>query len=190
MSLARWIITACWLTFAVYWLIAAVGVKRTVGGSPWRRQVVVRLALIALLVLLLRFSALRHDLVRAQVFESRIAALSAAGAALCVLGMALAIWARIHLGRNWGMPMSQKEHPELIVTGPYAFCRHPIYGGMLLAMLGSALAGNVFWALLLVAFGVYFIISARREERLLCRQFPDSYPAYMQRTRMLLPFLF
>ena len=55
-------------------------------------------------------------------------------------GIGLAIWARIHLGRNWGMPTSQKADPELVTTGPYRFVRHPIYTGLLVALLGTALA--------------------------------------------------
>jgi len=59
------------------------------------------------------------------------------GVALCALGIGLAIWARTYLGRNWGMPMSRKENPELVTSGPYAYVRHPIYTGLLIAMLGS-----------------------------------------------------
>ena len=85
------------------------------------------------------------------------------------------------------MPMSTKENPELVTTGPYAFVRHPIYTGILLAMLGTAIGENVSWLLPLLLFGGYFIYSARREEELMLRQFPEQYPAYMRRTNMLVP---
>jgi protein-S-isoprenylcysteine O-methyltransferase Ste14 len=42
-------------------------------------------------------------------------------------GIGLAIWARVHLGRNWGMPMTQKSEPELVTSGPCQFVRHPVY---------------------------------------------------------------
>lgn len=100
-----------------------------------------------------------------------------AGVGFCALGVGLAILARTYLGRNWGMPMSRKENPELVTSGPYALVRHPIYGGMLLAMLGSTLGESVFWVLPFILFGIYFIYSATREERLMVRQFPDRYPA-------------
>jgi Phospholipid methyltransferase len=62
-----------------------------------------------------------------------------AGVVLCVLGFGLGLCAPWYLGRNWGMPMSCKEQPELVTSGPYAFIRHPIYTGPILAMLGSAI---------------------------------------------------
>jgi protein-S-isoprenylcysteine O-methyltransferase Ste14 len=102
----------------------------------------------------------------------------------------LAISARWHLGRNWGMPMSRKEQPELITSGPYAYIRHPIYTGLILAMLGSAISVNISWALMLVPVGAYFGLSARREESAMLQLFPEQYAAYMARTGMLAPRLF
>jgi protein-S-isoprenylcysteine O-methyltransferase Ste14 len=97
--------------------------------------------------------------------------------------------ARVQLGRNWGMPASRKEDPELITGGPYRFIRHPIYTGFLLAMLGSAIALSPLFVLPLVLFAVYFSLAARREERYMAEKFPEQYPAYMKRTKMLLPFV-
>ena len=102
----------------------------------------------------------------------------------------MAISARWYLGRNWGMPMSRKEHPELVTGGPYACKRRPIYTGLILAMLGSAIGITIIWALVLVPVGGYFIYSARREEALMLQQFPEQYAAYRARTGMLVPRLF
>ncbi len=55
------------------------------------------------------------------------------GAALFLGGLGPAIWARLHLGRNWGMPQTLKSEPELITSGPYRLLRHPIYTGILTA---------------------------------------------------------
>jgi protein-S-isoprenylcysteine O-methyltransferase Ste14 len=93
-------------------------------------------------------------------------------------------------GRNWGMPMSLKEQPELVTSGPYAFIRHPIYTGLILAMLGSAIGVNIFWAVMLVPVCAYFIFSARREEAVMLQLFPEQFTAYMARTGMLAPRLF
>ena len=65
---------------------------------------------------------------------------AAVGLALFVLGLAFAVWARVHIGRNWGTPMTQKNEPELVTSGPYRFVRHPIYSGILLGGLGTAIA--------------------------------------------------
>jgi protein-S-isoprenylcysteine O-methyltransferase Ste14 len=105
-------------------------------------------------------------------------------------GLALAIWARIYLGRNWGMPMTQKEDPELVTSGPYSYIRHPIYTGILLAIVGSVIAGGDFWLVFLVITAPYFIYSAVMEERLMMKQFPKVYPSYKSKTKMLIPFVF
>jgi protein-S-isoprenylcysteine O-methyltransferase Ste14 len=74
------------------------------------------------------------------------------------------------------MPMSRKEQPELVTSGPYVFIRHPIYTGLILAMLGSALGVNIFWALMLIPVGAYFILSAGREETVICGYSWSSTP--------------
>jgi protein-S-isoprenylcysteine O-methyltransferase Ste14 len=112
------------------------------------------------------------------------------GLAIWVLGLGLAVWARIYLGRNWGMPTSTRENPELVTSGPYRAIRHPIYTGILPAMIGSAIAVSV-WCLIAVALiGGYFIYSAFVEERNMTRLFPGAYPEYQQSTKMLIPVIF
>jgi len=86
--------------------------------------------------------------------------------------------------------MSVKENPDLITTGPYSYIRHPIYSGMALAMLGSVLASSVLWIVVLIIVGIYFVYGATREEALMLKQFPDTYPAYKRRTKMFIPFIF
>jgi protein-S-isoprenylcysteine O-methyltransferase Ste14 len=87
------------------------------------------------------------------------------------------------------MPMTQKEEPELVTTGPYRFVRHPIYSGILCGLLGTALAINLYWLIAVAVAGAYFIYSARVEERNLMRTFPTQYPGYRARTKMLIPFV-
>lgn len=96
----------------------------------------------------------------------------------------------MHLGHNWGTPMSRKDDPELITSGPYRWIRNPIYSGLILAMLGTALAVTYIWFGLVVVVGGYFVYSAVVEQRDMAEQFPDTYPAYRASTRMLVPFIF
>jgi protein-S-isoprenylcysteine O-methyltransferase Ste14 len=187
MSLDRWIIVGLWLLFVVYWAVAAVGIKRSSGGHPWRREIGLRIALILLVAALLQSRSLRLFLAQTRHHLSHSALLGWSGLALCLSGFALAISARRHLGRNWGMPMSRKEQPELVTSGPYALIRHPIYTGLILAMLGSAIAINIFWVAVLVIVSAYFVYSARSEEAVMLQLFPEQYAAYKARTGMLVP---
>jgi protein-S-isoprenylcysteine O-methyltransferase Ste14 len=186
----RSIIAGLWLLFVVYWAVAAVGAKRNASSRLWRGGIGLRLVLILLIATVLRSPSLRDFLAEAQRSASHSDIFGWTGVALCVLGFGLAISARWYLGSNWGMPMSRKEQPELVTRGPYAFIRHPIYTGLILAMLGSAIGVNISWALMLVPVGAYFIYSARREEAVMLQQFPEQYAAYMARTGMLAPRLF
>ena len=85
--------------------------------------------------------------------------------------------------------MTLREGHELVVGGPYAYARHPIYGGIILATFGSFVAVGALWLPLLALLCAYFLFSARAEEKHMSNLFPDAYPDYMRRTKMLIPFL-
>jgi protein-S-isoprenylcysteine O-methyltransferase Ste14 len=190
MTIYRWLIVALWLGITAYWALSAIGVKRTVGAAaPWK-ELGLRLLVVALVLFILAVPPLRHRFRELQADQTQSALLGLIGVALCAAGAALMVAARVHLGRNWGMPISCKEDPELITSGPYAHVRHPIYGGIIIAMLGTTIGATVFWAVPFVLFSLYFVYAARREENIMITQFPEQYPAYMRRTRMLLPFVF
>jgi protein-S-isoprenylcysteine O-methyltransferase Ste14 len=188
MTVFRWTIAALWLVFVVYWAVSAVGVKRSVGATAWWRRGALRLSIVVLAVLAFSIPEVHRTLQAAQAHADGVIT-GAIGTALVGLGVGLAIFARIHLGRNWGTPMSRKENPELITGGPYAVIRHPIYTGIFLAMVGSTIEESTMWLLPLALFTGYFIYSARREEALMCEQFPEEYPAYKRRTKMFFPFM-
>jgi protein-S-isoprenylcysteine O-methyltransferase Ste14 len=191
MTVYGWLILALWLILVVYWVVSARAAKRSIGSRwLWWREIAIRLGLFALVMLTVRMAIVRHALPDEYLYALNTSMLMGlVGFVICVLGIGLAIAARAYLGRNWGMPVSRKENPELVTSGPYAFVRHPIYGGMLLAMSGSALGQSVLWLLPLIVYGPYFILCARREEKLLTEQFAERYRAYMSRTKMLLPFV-
>jgi len=172
-----------WVAFWVYWLAASVGVKA--GRTRWARFAGVRVAIILILLLLLRLRVFKgHRVVTTDPWLQGI------GLAVFLLGLALAVWARIYIGRNWGMPMSEKADPELVTTGPYSVIRHPIYSGIILALAGTTIAVSLYWLIAVVVLGAYFIYSAVMEERHMAEVFPDAYPRYKQSTKMLIPFIF
>jgi protein-S-isoprenylcysteine O-methyltransferase Ste14 len=92
------------------------------------------------------------------------------------------------LGRNWSGVVQLKQDHELIVRGPYSIVRHPIYTGLLLAFLGSALAIGEWRGLLATTIVAgSFWRKLRLEERWLCELFGEQYRAYMQRVKALVP---
>jgi protein-S-isoprenylcysteine O-methyltransferase Ste14 len=189
MTIVHCIIAAFWLVFIVYWAIAAIGVKRNVEATSWWKHIALRLAIAGLVAVAFYVPTVRRAIRLAQVHAADGVLMGAIGTLLVGLGVGLAIFARVYLGRNWGTPMSKKEAPELVTGGPYAFVRHPIYSGLILAALGTAIGLSVIWVLPLILVVPYFIYSARREEEFMCQQFGERYRAYMRRTKMLVPFV-
>jgi protein-S-isoprenylcysteine O-methyltransferase Ste14 len=171
-----------WTGFWAYWFVAAFSMKS--GHVPWSRGLPIRAAIAVMVIVLLRLRAFQHNDFNSNFW------LAAGGLVLFAVGLGFAVWARLHIGRNWGTPMSQKKDPQLVTSGPYRMVRHPIYSGILLAGIGTAMALTWFGLIGVALAGVYFVYSATVEERYMTSQFPDGYPRYKRSTKMLLPFIF
>jgi len=88
------------------------------------------------------------------------------------------------------MPMTVRPKPTLVRRGPYRVVRHPIYAGLLLAMIGSVLARGPGWLVAVIGGGAYFVMSLRVEESDLAALFPDEYSDYVRHTKRLIPFVY
>jgi protein-S-isoprenylcysteine O-methyltransferase Ste14 len=181
MLVIRLVFAVVWAAFWLYWLIAAFSM--TAGRPPWGRELGIRVVVAGLVIVLYRLGVFRHPGPRPGLLSGVL------GLLLLIPGLGFAVWARRHLGRNWGMPMTQKRQPELVTSGPYRFVRHPIYSGLLLAVLGTALALGRLWLIAVALATLYFVYSATVEEHYMSRRFPDVYPAYRRSTKMLVPFV-
>jgi protein-S-isoprenylcysteine O-methyltransferase Ste14 len=106
-------------------------------------------------------------------------------------GLGLTWWARIHLGKLWSMVITRKEDHRIVDTGPYGIVRHPIYTGVIIALLATAVAEGRITALVggvLVIFGIW--LKANSEERFLTAELGQNlYGSYCRRVPMLVPFL-
>jgi protein-S-isoprenylcysteine O-methyltransferase Ste14 len=171
-----------WAAFWLYWLAAAFTMKR--GRVAWSRELRIRAAILVVVLVLVRVGAFRGGGVRTDPGRAAV------GLTLFGAGLGFAVWARVHIGRNWGTPMSQKRDPELVTSGPYRLVRHPIYAGLLTAALGTAVGLSWTWLIVVALAGAYFVYSAIVEERQLTQQFPETYPAYKRSAKMLVPFVF
>jgi len=180
-----------WSGFGLYWLAAAVRGK---SGSEAAHQTgephlfrVVRVSILFTTFALLFWQRLAIGIL-AQRFVPDLPAMDYAGFAATLAGLALATWARIHLGRNWSDKVVIQEGHQLIRTGPYARLRHPIYSGVLLGVLGTALVlgewrGLVAFVLLLTNYA----IKARKEDRVLAQSFGAEFEEHKRRAGFLLP---
>jgi protein-S-isoprenylcysteine O-methyltransferase Ste14 len=186
-TIASAIIFWSWLLFLAYWIFNALKVKAVAERQDWRASLVYKVptALGAALLLRQRWPESLRLVLTPQ--DNLTAAL---GAVLCVAGLMVAIWARRTLAGNWSSNVTFKQGHELIKTGPYRFARHPIYTGLLLMCLGTALAGGRLHSWLgLVLMFTGFWIKLKGEEALMMRHFPDQYPAYRQQVKAVVPFI-
>ena len=135
-----------WAAFWLYWLVAAFSMKR--GRVPWSRELGIRAVIAVVVIVLIRLGAFRDHGLNTDPWRAGF------GLVLFVLGLGFAIWARVHIGRNWGTPMTQKNDPELVTSGPYHLVRHPIYSGILVAGIGTAVELSWLWltAVIVAAF--------------------------------------
>ena len=184
------IIAIGWIIFWLYWIISAFGSKKQT-PSDIKRFVAIRIVILLLAaILVLAINRLPHTLKdHYQTFSNNNVVL-ALGFIMFLLGLFIAVSARMYLGKNWGMPMTRKQNPELVTSGPYHYLRHPIYTGILLMALGSFLDVNIYWSVVFIDAAVFFVYSALAEERLMMKQFPKVYPSYKRQTKMLIPFIF
>lgn len=177
----------CWATFMVVWLVSALSVKATKERQPLPRRLVhLLLAAVAVLAITANIGGFKMS---RGVLPRRLA-VELAAMMLVSGGLVVAIWARVVLGANWSARVTFKEDHELIQRGPYRVVRHPIYSGLLLMVLGTA----VFFGRVggFVAFPVYLLaicMKLNQEEALLTRHFPEAYPEYKSRTKALVPFV-
>jgi len=178
-----------WLGWIAFWFISARGVKKDVSGSDWRRFWWARVAFflsVIVIAFILKSFGIRPSVAPAAPLGQPGAYL---GLLAIVVGIGFSIWARIHLGSNWSNRPALKEGHELVTSGPYSFVRHPIYTGIILAMLGTALLVGWLWLVFFViAIGVY-VARIPVEERIMEKQFPDQYPEYKKRTKALIPLV-
>jgi protein-S-isoprenylcysteine O-methyltransferase Ste14 len=181
---------AMWVSWALYWWARSRGVK-----SDVRRETAAsRLSYLILVVL--AFALLWGPDGRIPVLDARflpaegVPIFAPLGAAVCLTGLLFTAWAREHLGRNWSGTVTVKKDHELITTGPYAWVRHPIYTGLLLAALGQAVARGQWSGL--IAVGILlaaFWRKSRLEEIWIRGQFGSLYEEYSRRVSALIPFI-
>jgi protein-S-isoprenylcysteine O-methyltransferase Ste14 len=186
-AISSHIIVACWITFLVYWLFSAQRVKAIAEKQSLLSALAHRIP-VGLGWWMLIYWRFPPPMNLKLIPRTDLTLL--AGAAICVYGLWVTIWARRTLAGNWSSDVTFKQGHELVRTGPYRFVRHPIYTGLLAMSLGTAIEnGQLRCFLAIVVVGIGFWIKLSQEERLLLRHFPDDYPAYQKQVKALVPFI-
>ncbi|HKW01158.1 MAG TPA: isoprenylcysteine carboxylmethyltransferase family protein [Vicinamibacterales bacterium] len=182
------IIGSIWTMLLVVWVVAAVTTKRTVR----RESGPARLAQLGLNVtawMLMTNRVRAHSVLDAR-FVPDTPQVAWIGVALALAGAAFALWARFTIGRNWSGTITLKSEHELITRGPYSIVRHPIYTGLLLTLLGTALVVGEWRGLAAVALAfIGWKWKSLIEERVMVGQFGPAYETYRQRVKALIPFV-
>jgi protein-S-isoprenylcysteine O-methyltransferase Ste14 len=177
-----------WLGYAAYWWAISTNVKATVRRESLPSRLA-RLISFACAVALLWLPSVPFPLLNERFLPLGDFCFWS-GSAVTAVGLLFAIWARRHLGRNWSQAVTVKVGHELITSGPYALVRHPIYTGLLLAFVGSAVARGEWRGLVAVAL-VFASLwhKLRLEEKWMRGQFGESYEAYSRRVAALVPYV-
>ena len=184
----RHLIPLLWLAWIAYWMISARGVKATRRvESPLSRAA--HLVPLAIAVLLLWPQHLPNHFLGGRFLPATSLAFFT-GVALVIAGLGFSIAARRHLGRNWSAVVTLKRDHELVRSGPYRWVRHPIYTGLLLAFVGSAVARGEWRGVLAVAIVLAALWrKLRLEERWMIETFGDDYLRYRATVPALIPFV-
>ena len=177
-----------WIFFFVYWQIKAANTKTTQRLEPAASRIL-RVLIFLIAIVLLSTTRIPLPWLYLQLWPVGLLPFWL-GAAVTIAGLLFAVWARVHLGRNWSRSVTIKQGHELITTGPYARVRHPIYTGILTGLLGTAIAlSQVRGVIVLVLFFLAFWIKLRMEEQWMRSEFGEAYATYAHRTAALVPYL-
>jgi protein-S-isoprenylcysteine O-methyltransferase Ste14 len=183
----------CWIGVALVWLVGLAFTKRVVRRqATGARAFQIALGMLAAALMASKWldrgwiaiSFVPHNPVVHRLVDW-------IGLVLTFAGCLFACWARVALGGNWSDEATVKDNHELIVKGPYSLTRHPIYTGLLAAVVGTTLVMGQWRSIIgLVIVVLMLMLKMSQEERLMTQQFPGVYPNYRQRVKALIPGLF
>ena len=192
--MVQYVIICCWVIFGLYWFISASSVKSTQESKGWLagnwHGIVLLIGGLFLsnLPFLAKIGASISSLTILLVPHSIV--INVVIIVFAVTGLIVAMIARRTLAGNWSRAVAFKEDHELITTGLYHYVRHPIYTGVLLMILATALSVGTLSAgigFVVIVLGLWFKL--RAEEDLLTKHFPKEYLAYKDRTKALIPYV-
>lgn len=184
----EWTLLLLWTTWGAYWGLRAVWSSR-----PERRETrgsrLIHLVLVTAALLLLFFRPLSVGPLAWRLYPAGLAAF-VPGVFVTLFGLVFATWARIHLGPYWTGAIAVVAQQRIVDTGPYRLVRHPIYSGLIVAFLGTAIAVGELRAVLGAVSGLTaYWRKTCKEEAVLIGHFGAAYEEYRRRVKAVIPFL-
>lgn len=182
-----------WAAFGITRRFVAAGPAASAGGPTTAAPIVARFSRAVLTAHFVAFGVMYLG-IGITVFWNRVPAWftgqRVVGTLIMAAGSALMCWSLAYF-RSWRVRGKLDAGHELATGGPYALVRHPIYAGMNLLALGTAV-----WIptiLTWLAFALMILgsdLRGRAEERLLDTAFGDHYRKYRARTKRFLPGIY
>jgi protein-S-isoprenylcysteine O-methyltransferase Ste14 len=175
-----------WLAWLAYWIAAARHTATNRRKESWLEGAAYRIPLLAGLFFVFLSKKFLPSI--SQFLWPQSAAAMGIGIIFAVAGLGIAVWARIHLGKYWSGRVTIKVDHRVIQTGPYAWVRHPIYTGLLLALLGTLITVGTLSCLVgFVTIFISVLCKLALEEKWLRAQFGEEYEDYRRRVKALVP---
>ncbi len=186
-----------WVIYILVWIVSAFNVKRDMhrgSGHQSRFWLVLLWLSFVILFISIRVATgkalkINPGVIFSQGIFPQFQLIGWIAAVVTIIGVVIAIWARVNLGRNWSSKPAVKENHELVTTGPYAYVRHPVYTGVILMAFGIAITGSIFGIGAFIIASFFYILRIGKEEKIMQEIFPNEYPEYRKRTKRLIPFV-
>ena len=176
-----------WVGWFILWRVMAARMKATASRESWSSRLSHYIPLIiaaGLIAPVLPIPVLDQRFVPRGLWPPTL------GVIVAYAGLAICVWARFTIADNWSGVVEVKQGHELVVDGPYKWVRHPIYTGLLLMFVGTALAIGEWRGVLAVALVVAaFWRKLKIEEGVMRATFGAAYDRYAERTPALIPFV-
>jgi protein-S-isoprenylcysteine O-methyltransferase Ste14 len=177
-----------WMLWAIYWWVASLGAKQSLRRESFGSRVS-HVGPLIFAALLLGLPSMPIPILEIHLFSDAVSAFWI-GAALTASGLLFTVWARLHLGANWSGAVTIKQDHTLISSGPYSYVRHPIYTGILLSFVGSAIARAEWRGVLAVVIVLWALWRKLNiEERWLSQEFGNAYADYRRRVAAIIPYV-
>jgi protein-S-isoprenylcysteine O-methyltransferase Ste14 len=182
------LISTLWLSWVAYWILAAARTKANRRTESWLSGALYRVPLV-LGIILLVLPRQHRSLANLYLWPRSVITLII-GICLITAGLGVAVWARRHLGAYWSAHITLKVNHRVVQSGPYAFVRHPIYSGLLLAFVGTVISiGTLQSCVGLALMFLSFLVKLRLEEQWLSTHLGAEYKEYRHRVKALIPHI-